>query len=179
MTVFNNYSLGLATGRDAWCYSAFRDQLIDNATTMIGTYEAARNTFHTEASQTTPQNGPANRSSTRSSTNNHNSPAATKSAGTATPNKTSPPTEATNSTKTPSPHRSTALLQTTLLLPPRHEREALPTPHNVPHPNHANTGFYILGLGASKPFSVFMMSVMPDLNFYGSEGGQFFRVGPI
>ena len=113
MTVFNNYSLGLATGRDAWCYSAFRDQLIDNATTMIGTYEAARNTFHTEASQTTPQNGPANRSSTRSSTNK---PQLTRRDEISWNSNAKQDLAANRATKfhgTPSPHRSTALLQTT------------------------------------------------------------------
>ena len=37
-----------------------------------------------------------------------------------------------------------------------------------------NFGLYILGLGAQKPFSVQVVSAIPDLNYWGSEGGQFF-----
>ena len=51
MTVFNNYSSAWPPAETHGATAHFRDQLIDNATTMIGTYEAARNTFHTEASQ--------------------------------------------------------------------------------------------------------------------------------
>ncbi len=47
-------------------------------------------------------------------------------------------------------------------------------PAIFPTLGHNNIGFYILGLGASKPFSVLMTNLIPDLNFYGSEGGQFF-----
>src|SRR5699024_4746906 len=47
-------------------------------------------------------------------------------------------------------------------------------PSMFPTPHHSNIGFYILGLGAVKPFSVFMSTSIPDLYFYGSEGGQFF-----
>ncbi|SDS53451.1 DEAD/DEAH box helicase [Microterricola viridarii] len=35
-------------------------------------------------------------------------------------------------------------------------------------------GFYILGAGAVKDFSVHAVDQIPDLNYYGSEGGQFF-----
>lgn len=43
-----------------------------------------------------------------------------------------------------------------------------------PTSKHDNCGFYLLGLGASKGFSTFAVRSVPDLNFYGSEGGQFF-----
>lgn len=43
-----------------------------------------------------------------------------------------------------------------------------------PGPTHRNEGFYLLGLGAAKQFSVLVVSAVPDLNLYGSEGGQFF-----
>ena len=47
-------------------------------------------------------------------------------------------------------------------------------PSMFPTVHHSNVGFYILGLGAAKEFSVLMTDAVPDLNFYGSEGGQFF-----
>lgn len=43
-----------------------------------------------------------------------------------------------------------------------------------PSQEHENKGFYVLGAGAKKDFSVLATAKIPDLNFYGSEGGQFF-----
>lgn len=37
-SIFNNYSNGLKTNRDAWCYNASKDQLIKNMTSMVETY---------------------------------------------------------------------------------------------------------------------------------------------
>ncbi|MBS2936579.1 DEAD/DEAH box helicase [Nocardioides sp. J2M5] len=37
-----------------------------------------------------------------------------------------------------------------------------------------NLGFYVTAPGATKPFSCLMTDAVPDLNFWGSEGGQFF-----
>ena len=47
-------------------------------------------------------------------------------------------------------------------------------PGIFPTPEHLNFGFYITGLGAQKPFTVQTLAAIPDLNFWGSEGGQFF-----
>lgn len=47
-------------------------------------------------------------------------------------------------------------------------------PSMFPTPEHTNIGFIQPGVGAVKPFSVFAVSHIPDLNFYGSEGSQFF-----
>jgi predicted helicase len=38
----------------------------------------------------------------------------------------------------------------------------------------ANFGFYATAVGASKQFSALMVDALPDLNLWGSEGGQFF-----
>lgn len=43
-----------------------------------------------------------------------------------------------------------------------------------PTPGHHNSGLYVTGLGALKPFSTQVVSDLPDLNYWGSEGGQFF-----
>lgn len=53
-----------------------------------------------------------------------------------------------------------------------HERSQLPS--MFPTLEHRNIGFIQPGVGAVKPFSVFAVSHIPDLNFYGSEGSQFF-----
>ena len=47
-------------------------------------------------------------------------------------------------------------------------------PSIFPATGGENFGFYILGLGAQKPFSVQAVSMIPDVNYWGSEGGQFF-----
>jgi predicted helicase len=47
-------------------------------------------------------------------------------------------------------------------------------PWIFPTPDHPNIGFYVTGLGALKPFTVHVVDALPDLNYWGSEGGQFF-----
>jgi predicted helicase len=43
-----------------------------------------------------------------------------------------------------------------------------------PTPHHKNIGFYVVGTGSDKPFSVLMTTAIPDLSFWGSGSGQFF-----
>ena len=43
-----------------------------------------------------------------------------------------------------------------------------------PNPDLKNFGFYISGLGSVKEFSSLIIDKTPDVNFWGSEGGQFF-----
>jgi predicted helicase len=40
-------------------------------------------------------------------------------------------------------------------------------------PTQPNHGIYLTGAGTTKPFSALMVAAVPDLNFWGSEGGQF------
>jgi predicted helicase len=47
-------------------------------------------------------------------------------------------------------------------------------PQIFPTPEHCNFGIYLTGTGAMKPFAVLAVDQIPDLNFWGSEGGQFF-----
>lgn len=47
-------------------------------------------------------------------------------------------------------------------------------PSMFPTGRHNNIGFIQPGAGALKPFSVFAVNCIPDLNFFGSEGSQFF-----
>ena len=53
-----------------------------------------------------------------------------------------------------------------------HERSKLPSMFPTQH--HKNIGFYVVGTGSSKPFSVLMTNAIPDLSFWGSGSGQFF-----
>ena len=47
-------------------------------------------------------------------------------------------------------------------------------PRVFPDAYERNWGFYAPGLGSTKPFSVLAVDSIPDLNLWGSEGGQFF-----
>ena len=47
-------------------------------------------------------------------------------------------------------------------------------PKIFPAREHHNLGLYLTGMGAMKPFTVLAVDQLPDLNFWGSEGGQFF-----
>lgn len=43
-----------------------------------------------------------------------------------------------------------------------------------PTSSHVNTGYYLVGPGSDKPFSVLAINALPDLAFWGSSSGQFF-----
>lgn len=47
-------------------------------------------------------------------------------------------------------------------------------PAIFPTKNHKNLGFYLVGTGSDKPFSCLMAQDIPDLSFWGSGSGQFF-----
>ncbi|MCC3324659.1 type I restriction enzyme EcoKI subunit R [Gordonia bronchialis] len=47
-------------------------------------------------------------------------------------------------------------------------------PSMFPTPHHHNVGYYIVGTGSDKPFSVLATNRIPDLSFWGSGSGQFF-----
>nr|WP_260115346.1 type ISP restriction/modification enzyme [Ornithinimicrobium sp. INDO-MA30-4] len=45
---------------------------------------------------------------------------------------------------------------------------------DVPHPNHPNYGFVVMGPGNDKPFSTHAVDALPDLGMWGSGPSQFF-----
>lgn len=47
-------------------------------------------------------------------------------------------------------------------------------PKMFPATGVSNFGYYTTGIGATKPFAALMVSDLPDVNLWGSEGGQFF-----
>ncbi|WP_411701800.1 DEAD/DEAH box helicase [Corynebacterium sp. LaCa97] len=47
-------------------------------------------------------------------------------------------------------------------------------PSMFPTPEHSNVGYLQPTVGASKPYTMLAVDQIPDLNFYGSEGSQFF-----
>ena len=51
--MFKNYSLGVATGRDVWCYNASRDVMEDNIRSMIAFYHVERERYHQDPDHAT------------------------------------------------------------------------------------------------------------------------------
>lgn len=47
-------------------------------------------------------------------------------------------------------------------------------PSMFPTPEHENYGFYVVGAGSDKPFSLLATDAIPDLALWGSSSGQFF-----
>ena len=55
--MFKNFSLGVATGRDAWCYNASKDVVKRNIHSMIEFYNAERERFQKYPVQAKPEVG--------------------------------------------------------------------------------------------------------------------------
>ncbi|WP_337109883.1 DEAD/DEAH box helicase [Prescottella equi] len=173
-TVFSSFSAGLQTNRDAWVYNYSRTDLTANVRRMIGNYNdqhapfAAFCTAHgvtrpNEAAVTAyltanPQATQADYIKWSSSLKQH--------LGRSTVAKFDD-TGIRRGSYRPFDRQYTyfnALLN--------HRRGELASMFPTPH--HKNIGFYVVGTGSDKPFSVLMTDAIPDLSFWGSGSGQFF-----
>ena len=166
---FENYSRGLETNRDAWVYNSSRTTLDANLARFIETYDAERSRFAQHVA-----------------THNLTAPKGSDTVGVVSTDDTQ--------IKWNRSLRDRLAKGRALTRQPGHTTVSLYRPFNAQHIDHSdglvylpavarryfptaqhdNYGFYLLGLGASKDFSAFGVRHVPDLNFYGSEGGQFF-----
>lgn len=152
--VFGLYSLGTATGRDAWCYNCGRTGLATNAKRLVDTYEGERNGGRDSRTATTD----------RTLISWSDGLLASLDAG-------RPLCWEPNATRVSQyrPFTRQHVYFSSRLNARRYRLiELFPTPD---HPNH---GFYALNPGAEKPFSVLATNLIPDLALYGSNAGQFF-----
>lgn len=165
--VFETYSSGLATSRDAWCYNFDRANLTSNVENMIDFYNSEVTRF-TELSHDrvdpVPVESIINFDLTKFSWDRVNKRGVARGKyGAFNPTGlrlgSYRPFTRQNVYFDPSQQFNNCTYQLPSIFPTSH---------------HQNRGFYLLGIGAKKPFSVFMVDSIPDLNFYGSEGGQFF-----
>ena len=167
--VFKGYSAGLQTNRDAWVYNHSRNALDANLARFITTYDEEREHFtaHTEHQRLTKPKGVdtvgvVSTDDTRIKWTSGLRDRAAKNR----------PIHRDGSRVVRSLYRpfDTQHVDITdgLIHRPAVARRYFPTP------KHDNYGFYLIGLGASKDFSSLGVRHLPDLNFYGSEGGQFF-----
>jgi len=156
-SVFGAFSGGLKTNRDAWAYGATRAQASASMQRLIKTYDRERAAFAADPSHRRTQDPTAiswNRSLVKDYERNR-----------------------------AHPFRDDALRQAAYRPFTRHavyfnrglNDMIYRLPIMFPTPKHGNLGFYQVGAGSAVPFSVLMLSALPDLHVTGAgSGGQFF-----
>ena len=159
--VFRSYSAGVKTNRDAWVYDFASENVEYNVRRMISEYNLQMSSY-----------------AGGSSTEEINSHIDTN------PSKISWSTglRARLGKRTPLAYNSDAIrvgmyrpfvMQRLYFDRGLNEARSL-LPSMFPTAHHRNFGFYIVGTGADKPFSVLMTDSIPDLSFWGSGSGQYF-----
>lgn len=160
--IFANYSRGLESGRDAWVYNFSADSLAQNVARIAENYNAEverslsdKPSLDSVSSWVDPD--PRKVSWSRSL---RNSLLKGKKAS------------VDLGRIRPAVYR--AFTKQNLYFDDLLNHERSQMPKFFPDNGERNFGFYITGLGALKDFSVLMIDEIPDVNLWGSEGGQFF-----
>lgn len=168
--VLTAYSRGLETGRDAWVYNYSRQALEVNIDTMTNTFCDVREAYVSAPRLKRNEKDVAEWLRNHQHYSDPTQISWTRSLRTyvAREKELSPDSTGYRSSIYRPFSRQNVYFGTGY----NHERSQLPT--MFPTPNTANYGFYLTGTGATKPFSILATSAIPDLNFWGSEGGQFF-----
>ena len=158
------YSNGLKTGRDSWVYNSSRDALEQNIDAAIASYneEVKRLAVLRDRDSKVAAVGSAQRDAKKFSWNANDFTRADRSVYYAA-------REAGFRVASYRPYCS----QKVYFDGQMNDRVAR-IGAIFPTRETPNFGFYMTGLGALKPFAVLAVQQIPDLNFWGSEGGQFF-----
>src|SRR5699024_9626740 len=174
VTIFNTFSAGLQTNRDAWVYNSSKATLESNVRRLIDNYTAQHEPFapHCRSHGITK---PTEKDVTAYL---RQAPEAADPRNIKWSRSLRQHLARSRSIRFEDEHLTIGLYRPFFKQHAYFDRylnhERGQTPSMFPTPHHTNIGFYILGLGATKDFSVLMTRDLPDLNFYGSEGGQFF-----
>ncbi|GAB3700518.1 DEAD/DEAH box helicase [Nocardiopsis oceani] len=167
--VFAAYSRGLATGRDAWVYNYDDASLLHNAGRMVDFYNSQVDAFkkHCKAKgivSPTPSDVESfiNYDSEKISWNRADKTGVKNG-------KKYSFNEENLFTGTYRPFNKQRVC-----FDRRLNDMVYLLPSMFPESGLENVGFYVTGIGAMKPFSIQIVNQIPDLNFWGSEGGQFF-----
>lgn len=168
--IFATYSRGLETGRDSWVYNFSRATVDRNVHAMTETYDEVRRAYHAEPRPRRNEKDVASWLATRPEVSDPTRISWARSLRNFV-------ARDRDLTAEPSGHRTSlyrpfAKQSVYFGAGYNHERSQLPT--MFPTPNHPNYGFYLPGIGAQKPFATLAVDSLPDLNLWGSEGGQFF-----
>ncbi|MCG7233568.1 DEAD/DEAH box helicase [Corynebacterium sp. ACRQM] len=160
---FRIFSRGLESGRDSWVYSTSEKKLSQQVDKLLNTYnqavtyisqnESTSDFFEREPKYSKPEN--ISWTSTLISRLNRQA-SADKEISAFTIGVYRPFT------------KQHVYFDSTLI----HRRGQIPS--MFPTPKHSNIGFLQPAVGANKPYTMFAIDQIPDLNFYGSEGSQFF-----
>lgn len=163
---FESFSSGLATSKDNWVYNSNRNQLLANVGQLIRTYSLASNAFLQDKSY-------ASFTDWLTENSEFLDPASIKWSDILYRK-----AEKGEKLELDSEYVTQGLYRPffpqNLYYSPQlmHRRYQLPT--IFPTAIHTNIGFYIVNPGASKPFSAMGTETIPDLAFWGSNGGQYF-----
>lgn len=173
-TVFATYSSGLKTGRDAWCYNSSRASLVESIGTFTAQYRYVQNRFAgycTELGEAKPSQDTAtaflaaNTDLTRTGKISWNR---------GLRNDLAKGTDIAFSEASVRLGSYRPFNRQWSYLDRRVNDMIYQLPALFPTPHHKNLGFYVVGTGSDKPFSVLMTDSIPDLSFWGSGSGQFF-----
>lgn len=174
VTVFGNYSSGLKTGRDAWCYNSSRTGLVASIEELAAQYRDVQKNF-TKHCADIGEPKPTEETVTDFLADN--------------PTLTGTGKISWNRGLRKDLAKGTAIAFTEdavrsgsyrpfnrqwSYLDRRVNDMIYQLPAVFPTPHHTNLGFYVVGTGSDKPFSVLMTDAIPDLSFWGSGSGQFF-----
>ena len=159
--IFDSYSRGVETSRDSWVYNFSEEKLRTNIKRLITTFNAELNNWVSSG---------ARKDIVESTTKNPQLISWSRSLYQFM-NKKTQIVFAENSTRVAAyrPFVPQFLYFDEILNNEQGRQETF-----FPSSDAENFGFYISGLGSVKEFSTLMIDMTPDVNFWGSEGGQFF-----
>lgn len=164
------FGAGLQSNRDAWVYDFSTKNLRQNVQAMTDAYEVARRDFAHQESFPPNESGvaqwlkssPTHADPTRLSWSRSLRQLAAKDRALA---------------PSPGAVRQSMYRPFTkqhLYFAPGYNHERGQLPKMFPTPEHENYGYYVVGAGSDKPFSLLATDVIPDLALWGSSSGQFF-----
>lgn len=172
-TVFDSYSLGLGTNRDAWVYSYSTEKLFDNVPRMIANYQSLHKPYREFASK---HGIVKHNEKTVTSFLANNAMAADPKFISWSRSLRTHLARGTNihfheDHFVESMYRPFSKQHVYYDQHLNHERSKLPSAFPTPH--HRNIGIYLNGTHSSSPFACLMLDTVPCLDLYG-KGGQFF-----
>ena len=166
--VFDGYSRGLATARDAWCYNASKSGVEGNMRRMIDFYNQQVFDF----AQTKPPSDRKERAKAVDKFIDNDPTKISWNRGTKQDLARGVKYEFRSKAVRLGSYRP--FEKRWVYFDRKLNDMVYKLPTMFPTPDHANIGFYVVGTGSDKQFSALMTRGMPDLSFWGSGSGQFF-----
>lgn len=168
--IFNTFTRGLESGRDAWAYNYSNTRLNNDIELMTQRYDYARNAYAAAPRVKRSQEDvaywlkadPQSADPTKLSWSRSLRQLAAKDRAL----ELSPQALRTGIYR--------PFSKQNLYFAPGYNHERSQLPSMFPTSQHENYGFYVVGAGSDKPFSLLATDTIPDLAMWGSSSGQFF-----